>query len=124
MMKNQTVIDMTDTMINSGDTVIMKDKAKFFRAGNVMGAPTITIAGQTVEESENKIIENAYAFSKFIIHKNDQKNKYEMEMLTVDYKARNDGLKFRKISGKTLDEVYGKFNAWMTKNETYLMEKM
>ena len=115
---------MSDTMINSGDTVIMKDKAKFFRAGNVMGAPTITIAGQTVEESENKIIENAYAFSKFIIHKNDQKNKYEMEMLTVDYKARNDGLKFRKISGKTLDEVYSKFSVWMTKNETYLMEKM
>ena len=112
---------MTDTMINSGDTVIMKDKAKFFRSGNVMGAPTITIAGQTVEESENKIIENAYAFSKFIIHKNDQKNKYEMEMLTVDYKARNDGLKFRKISGKTLDEVYSKFSVWMTKNETYLI---
>jgi len=44
-----------------------------------------------------------------------------MEMLTVDYKARKDGLKFRKISGKTLDEVYGKFSAWMTKNGTYLM---
>lgn len=99
----------------------MNNKAKFFRTGNVMGAPVITIAGQTKEEAVNGIIENAYAFAKFIIHRNVPKNKYEMEMLTVDYKVRKDGLKFRKISGKTLDEVYGKFSAWMTKNQTYLM---
>lgn len=97
----------------------MNDKAKYFRTFTVMGAQGFALAGEAKDKWINGIFENAYAHCKFLVHRNVAKNKFEIEMVSCDREAYKDGLKYRKISGKTLDEAMKKFEGWVEKNSAF-----
>ncbi len=95
--------------------------AKFFKTFTVMGAQAFALAGEPSDKWTNGIFENAYAHCKFLVRANVQTNRHEIEMVLCDRNAYRDGLKFRKISGKTLDEACKKFEAWVDKNSKFFL---
>lgn len=67
---------------------------------------------------------NAYSNMKFMIHLQDSPtklvDKFEIELLSMDYRVKKDGLKYRKIKGKNILDATKKLVAWFKKNETLI----
>lgn len=79
----------------------------------------VALAGEAQEDWINGIFENAYAKCKFMITPDRAKDKYVVENLTMDYRARDNGLKFRKITANTMAEAQLKFINWIEKNKKF-----
>lgn len=79
----------------------------------------VALAGEERRDWINGIFENAYAKCKFIIAPNRAHNKYVVENLTMDYRARNNGLKFRKITANSMAEAQLEFIKWIEKNKKF-----
>lgn len=88
---------------------------------------TINLAGISVcvvihslregEKPVNNIIENAPGFSRFMMHldpKMGSGGKYEMECIGIPWDLKQL-VKYRKISGKTPQDVAEKFAKWIEK---------
>jgi uncharacterized protein with WD repeat len=104
-------------MNERADNVInFKTTARFSSVTQSMGAPVFNISGEDRAIWVNGIFENSYASCKFILQPNRIKGVFQIEMLTCDYRARKDGLKFRKISAATPQACADKLAAWVTKN--------
>jgi hypothetical protein len=95
--------------------------ARYVQHFKVLGSAGVAISGEDQKHWTNGIFENSYAHCKFVMHRNFKKDRYEFEMASCDYRARLDGLKFRKISAKTFDEAFKKLANWVEKNEKFFM---
>lgn len=82
---------------------------------------------KSAQECASGILMNASGHMRFMIHLCDNRGKelspgeaVEIEILMMHYKAKQAGLKFRKIKGKTPEEAMEKLAAWFEKNKNIL----
>ena len=89
------------------------------RVGNLLG-PTIrlTYASRPAAECANGILENDPAFMGFHVYVDSRTGKCEIESPSThgNKMFRQDGLKFRKISGESEIAVVNKLVKWFEKN--------
>ena len=93
------------------------------RVGNLLG-PTIrlTYTSKTAAENSSGILENDPAYMSFHVYVDSRNGKCEIEFPSTHCCKlfRQDGLKFRKLSGKSEQEVCEKLVKWFEKNKTII----
>lgn len=92
------------------------------RVGNLMG-PTIrlTYTSKTAADNSNGILENDPAFMSFHVYVDSRTGKCEIEYPSTHCsRLFREGLKFRKLSGNSEQEVCEKLVKWFAKNSAII----
>lgn len=112
-----------------------KEMEKIFppKDGWVSGAKVSTTMGPSINignyrKPSNGYEDNSPSFMTFSINltgkfgRNVEMDKIEIEQRQQAHQLKHLGVKFRKIKGKTLDEVFSKLIEWFKKNEKAIKE--
>jgi hypothetical protein len=101
---------------------MMNYKAEFSSetADGLDGLRIVHLSGEPKAEWVNGIFQNSYAWTRLKISR--AYNGWAVEHIVGDHRARKDGLKFRKMRAKTLEEARIKVDKWVEKNEKFFQK--